>query len=141
MENKIKIFGICAVNNLGYIGLNDTLPWRSKADFQHFKALTMGHKFVVGYNTHKTLPPLKGREVILDPRGVDFYFWTTYSTLKDKEVHWIGGGRKTYEKYAPFMDELHISHINDNTIGDVLFPDLRFLNPGCQIFNYNFEVS
>jgi len=34
--------------------------------------------------------------------------------------------------------ELHISHIDNNDIGDVTFPNLSNLNPDCKIYNYNF---
>ena len=35
-------------------------------------------------------------------------------------------------------EELHISHIDNDDIGDVTFPDLTNLNPECKIFNYTF---
>ena len=122
---------ILAVNNLGFIGLNDALPWRNLEDFKHFKKLTMGNILLVGYNTHKTLPTLNGRYVKLDER-------TELLDTKDDEQVWCIGGKKTYEKYAPYFTELHVSHIDDNTIGDTVFPDLSNLNPDCVVFNYHF---
>lgn len=121
---------ILAVNNLGYIGLNGGLPWHCKADFQHFKKLTENCKLLVGYNTFETLPPLKNRVVILDKRG---------EILRDMGIDWCIGGKKTYEKYASYFTELHISHIDNNMIGDTLFPDFRGLNPKCLIYNYYFR--
>lgn len=117
---------ILAVNNLGFVGLNGELPWRNLEDFKHFRTLTNGCKLLVGYNTNDKLPPLKNREVIVDER-YDFVF-----------LDWCIGGKKTYEKYAPYFTELHISHIDDNSIGDTTFPDLSNLNPECKIFNYHF---
>jgi len=117
---------ILAVNNLGFIGLNDGLPWRNIEDFKHFKLMTNGCKLLVGYNTNETLPPLRNREVMVDKRG-ELTF-----------VEWCIGGKKTYEKYASHFTELHISHIDDNTIGDTLFPDFSNLNPDCVIYNYHF---
>jgi dihydrofolate reductase len=127
---------ILAVNNLGYIGLNDGLPWRCKADFQHFKSLTLqGGTLLVGYNTHRTLPPLKDRVIILDTsRGNELDLGVLSS------IDWCIGGKKTYEKYAPYFTELHISHINDNSLGDTMQPDWFQLNPLCKIFNYHFEI-
>jgi dihydrofolate reductase len=122
---------IIATNCLGFIGLNGGLPWRSGADFKHFKAITEASTLLVGYSTHLTLPPLKGRHIILDDK---------YETNL-KGIDWCIGGKKTYEKYAEFFKELHISHINDNTIGDTLFPDFRKLNPDCVVYNYFFEVN
>ena len=120
---------IIAVNNLGYIGLNNKLLWSSSGDLSHFVKLTMGQKLLVGYNTSLELPPLKNRTILIDNRdellGAD----------------WCIGGKKTYEKYAHLFTELHISHIDDNNIGDVMFPDLKNLNPECKIFNYHFKTN
>ncbi len=130
---------ILAVNNLGYIGLKLGLPWKSKADFKHFKQTTlMLNKEAVllaGHNTAQTLPPLVGRRVVV--AGKD--------TFAHDEIDWCIGGKKTYERFCPYFTELHISHINDNTIGDVMFPDLfrlgMLVEGGCKIFNYNFDVD
>ena len=115
--------------NKNYIGLNGELPWRSSKDLTHFKEMTNGCKLLVGYNTALKLPKLSNREVIIDPRG------ELYPVTDDM---WCIGGKKTYEKYAHLIKELHISHIDNNEIGDVTFPDLHNLNPDCKIFNYYF---
>lgn len=132
---------IIAVNNLGFIGLNNEIPWRSSEDFKHFKKLTIGSTLLVGYNTFQKLPFLKDRNIVVDTRN----------SLEEKdnnedlwwldEINWCIGGKKTYEKFCHLFTELHISHINDNTIGDCLFPDFRDLNKECKIFNYNFEIN
>lgn len=57
---------IIARNNLGYIGLNGKLPWKSREDLLHFKQLTMNSTLLVGYKTYQTLPKLKYRTVIVD---------------------------------------------------------------------------
>jgi len=119
---------IIAVNNLGFIGKDNTLLWSNKEDLKHFKNLTTGKKCLVGHNTHKTLPPLYNRIVIIDSRE-------EYITHAD----WCIGGKKTYEKYSPYFTELHISHIDDNQIGDTMFPELINLNPDCKVFNYYFK--
>jgi len=123
---------IIAINNLGYIGKENKLLWKSKDDLQHFKKLTDGQVCLVGWNTHLHLPPLPNRIVRLDKRD----------DLADiSDVDWCIGGKKTYEKYAPFFTELHISHIDNNDIGDVQFPYFRWLNPNCKIFNYHFNEN
>lgn len=120
---------ILAVNNLGFIGLNGELPWPPcKEDFAHFKEKTRGGTLLVGYNTSLKLPKLPGREIIVDNPKM-------YLMHPD---WWCIGGKFTYEKYAKFFTELHISHINDNTIGDTTFPNFAELNPQCKIFNYSF---
>lgn len=130
MEDNKGLRAIIAVNNLGFIGLNNGLPWRCKADFKHFKSLTLGGNLLVGYKTFITLPELKDRVVILDQRGV---------YLLDG-LDWCIGGRKTYEKYAPHFTELHISHINDDSLGDTLFPMLTGLRSNVKVFNYHFDL-
>lgn len=133
MEKKIK--GIIAVNNLGYIGKDNGMIWRSKDDFIHFKKLTLGTSdfkpnLLVGYNTFQGLPLLKNRNIVKD--------WENFDV---NTIDWCIGGRKTYEKYCHLFTELHISHINDNSIGDTIFPDFSKLNPDCKIINYYFEIS
>jgi len=120
---------IIAVNTLGFIGKDGKLPWHCPADLQYFKVVTYGKSLLVGYNTLKTLPKLRGREIVVDKRD-DLIL----------DVDWCIGGRKTYEKYAPYFTELHISSIGDITIGDTTFPDLSNLNPDCKIIEHRFLI-
>jgi len=120
---------ILAVNNLGFIGLGDQLLWHNAEDLKHFKAMTEGATCLVGWRTNEGLPPLPNRELVVDLRGEE---------IDPSTVDWCIGGKKTYEKWAPYFTELHISHIDNNLIGDVTLPDLKELNPKCKIFNYYF---
>ena len=122
---------IVAVNNLGFIGLDDKLLWHNKEDLRHFKNMTYGSTLLVGYRTAMSLPPLKDRELIIFDRR-------EYSPTHYYECEWCIGGKKTYEKFCDVFTELHISHIDNNKIGNVTFPDLHKLNPDCKIFNYYF---
>lgn len=122
---------IIAINNKGYIGLKGGLPWKCSEDLNHFKKETMGGKLLVGYRTSLTLPKLIGREVIVDDKinaPVDY-----------NNIDWCIGGKATYEKFCHLFTELHVSIINDDTIGDVMGPDLRRMNPNCVVFEYHFE--
>jgi dihydrofolate reductase len=121
---------ILAINTKGYIGLKGELPWKCTEDLNHFKKETMGGKLLVGYRTAQTLPKLPGREVIV------------YDKFSDEDytnVDWCIGGKSTYEKFCHLFTELHVSMIDDDTIGDVMSPDLRNLNPDCVIFEYYFK--
>ena len=122
---------IVAVNNLGFIGKGNTLLWKNTKDLSHFKKMTLGSKLLVGYNTYSGLPKLPNRSVIVVDR-------MEYSEAHYYECDWCIGGKATYERFCNLFTELHISHIDDNSIGDVTFPDLSKLNPECKIFNYNF---
>ena len=55
-QNKPEICGIVAVGPDNVIGLNGTMPWHSRADFYHFKKLTMGNPVIFGKNTFFNLP-------------------------------------------------------------------------------------
>jgi len=122
---------IVAVNNLGFIGLDDKLLWHNKEDLRHFKRMTYGSTLLVGYRTAISLPSLSNRKLIIyDRREI--------SPTHYYESEWCIGGKKTYEKFCDVFTELHISHIDNNDIGNVTFPDLQNLNPECKIFNYYF---
>lgn len=121
---------IIAVNNLGFIGKDNTLCWRCSDDLKHFKRMTEGQVLLAGYNTYHSLPPLKNRTVILDERGI-----------LNTNVDWCIGGAKTYEKYCHLFTELHISKIDNNDVGDTIYPALSNLNPECKIFYYSFQEN
>ena len=55
-QNKPEICAVVAVGPDNVIGLNGTMPWHSRADFYHFKQLTMGNPVVFGKNTFFNLP-------------------------------------------------------------------------------------
>lgn len=121
---------IIAVNNLNYIGLNGKIPWQSADDYKHFRELTTGCTLLVGYNTAISLPKLNNRTIIIDNENIDL-----------EKIDWCIGGTKTFEKYCYLFTELHVSHIDDDTVGDILFPNLEKLNPDCKIYNYNFKTK
>lgn len=121
---------IIAVNNSNYIGLNGALPWKSSEDLQHFKQMTDGCKLLVGYNTAISLCELPNRQIVIDKENID-----------TSEIDWCIGGAKTLEKYCHLFTELHISHIDDNTIGDTFLPSMKNLNSNCKIFHYHFKTN
>lgn len=122
---------IVAVNNLGFIGKGDKLLWHNKEDLRHFKKMTQHCTLLVGFRTAQGLPKLTNRElIVVDRRDSNTYHY--------EDAEWCIGGKKTYEDYCHLFTELHISHIIDNQIGDVTFPNLKRLNPDCKIFNYYF---
>jgi len=164
--------GIIAVNNKNVIGTGDYLPWKSSADLQHFRNLTMGGNLLVGFKTFQGMSyrPLDGRKMFVDSKVKEKYPKKEYDehgeissnyhyihdftlvedrdvnyvnseTVKEASIDWCIGGNKTYEKYCHLFTELHISHINDDTEGDILYPELKHLNPDCKIFHYYFDVD
>ena len=66
------ISAILAIGNDNEIGLNGSLPWKSRDDLKHFKALTSNHCILMGYNTYKSLnKPLPNRTNIVISRTIN----------------------------------------------------------------------
>lgn len=129
---------IVAVNKLGYIGLNNRLPWRSSEDLRHFKKLTLDKTLLVGKTTFENMPKLEGREVIVVGTG--------YNTLEEaltNDIDYIIGGKRLIESvfnnYRHLITGVELSIINDETIGDckidIDFSD--YFNVNYYYFNIN----
>lgn len=127
---------ILAVNNLGVIGKDNTLPWRSIDDLKHFKQLTLHKNCLVGRKTFESLPPLKNRNLIVVGTG---YFHSIEAAINsvNGKIDWVIGGKTIYEQTLHLCDELHISHINNDNEGDTFFPDIRQFKG--RIINYFFD--
>ncbi|MGH3338106.1 MAG: dihydrofolate reductase, partial [Propionibacteriaceae bacterium] len=50
-----EIIGIAAVAANGVIGAGNDIPWRIPADWQRFKALTLGHVLIMGRKTYDSI--------------------------------------------------------------------------------------
>ena len=125
---------IIAINKAGFIGKDDKLPWRCKDDLNHFKEMTMGCKLLVGRTTFESMPKLDGREMIVVGKG-----YNTFEEALNKEPDWVIGGKRLYESTIHFCDELHISEINDETIGDTRAPDFKEYKG--RIIKYKFDTN
>jgi len=125
---------IIAINKAGFIGKDDKLPWRCKEDLNHFKEMTMGCKLLVGRTTFESMPKLDGREMIVVGKG-----YNTFEEALNKEPDWVIGGKRLYESTIHFCDELHISEINDETIGDTRAPDFKEYKG--RIIKYKFDTN
>lgn len=130
--------GIIAVNKVDVIGNGNSIPWRCSEDLKHFKELTMGCTCLVGRKTFESLPPLKGRNLIVVGKG---YFPSIEEAINSVEngIDWVIGGKSIYEQTCHLWDELHLSVINDTTDGDVKAPNLD--NFKGEIFFYSFEPN
>jgi len=108
---------IVAINKLGYIGKDGNLMWKCSDDLKWFKEVTMGKKCLVGRKTFESLPPLKGRElIVVSKSGLQLE-----DALKLNPDIVIGGG-EIYRKTIDLIDTLYLSIIDDEQIGDTKFP-------------------
>ena len=112
---------IAAINKKGFIGKDGQLMWKCSEDLKWFKEITMGKKCLVGRKTFETLPLLKGRELIVVSRdGLSLE-----DALKLNPDIVIGGG-EIYKQTIKMVDTLYLSIINDEQVGDTMFPTIPF---------------
>ena len=134
---------IAAVNSAGYIGKGGDLLYSLKEDMAYFRTVTKGKTLVMGRKTLLSLPGGKGlkgrtnlvlsrsmpeeeaaeREVIVarDVKGL----LALIESLKvpEEDVFVIGGG-EIYSLLLPHCDELYITRILREDVGEVKFPEI-----------------
>jgi dihydrofolate reductase len=120
---------IVACDRNGAIGKDGDLPWRQSTDLQHFKAITMGSKLIMGRKTWDSLPGmLPGREHFVlsrgDVEGVDVITLEEALSMDG----WVIGGGQIYELFLPHVKELHRTIIDTRVFEpDTYFPDITGL--------------
>lgn len=124
---------IIAINKVGCIGLDGSLPWRSSEDLKHFKKLTLGSSCIVGRKTYEKLPKLKNRALFVASSE------NPISEILKFNPEWVIGGKQIYEHLLPLCDEIHVSVINDYTEGDTYFEIPEKLR--CKCIYYNFDTN
>lgn len=123
---------IIAVSKNGVIGKNNGLAWRIPEDLKIFKELTMGGILYVGKKTASSLPPLKGREVIVLNRN-------GYPTLSDigttLKPEWIIGGAAIYNAALEqdIVDVVYLTAIDAEYDGDIFFSTIQFTGPRWEL--------
>ncbi len=136
----MRIVIIVAIAKNGVIGkANGEMPWHIKEDFQHFKKTTMGFPIIMGRKSFESLgKPLPGRENIIVTRNTnlkyDFDGIKIFYSLQDavdytrslnKDKVFITGGGEIYNQSISFADEMIISHMKFDVVGEVKFPDFN----------------
>lgn len=137
MDTRISL--IAALGHERAIGKNNQLLWNLPGDMKRFKELTQGHPVIMGRKTWESLPekfrPLPGRtNFVVTKSGwyeaagaqTAFSFPEALSYAKEapgaEEIFVIGGG-ELYRAALPFASRLYLTLVDDNTPGDVTFPD------------------
>ena len=120
----MKISAILAIGKDNEIGLNGGLPWKSKADLQHFKYLTKNHCILMGLNTYKSighaLPNRKNIVISFDKISIDGC--ENFSSVEEgirfaknngEEELFIIGGASIYKYCAEhnLLDRVYVSHM------------------------------
>ena len=135
----MKIIIIVAVAKNGVIGrATGEMPWHVSEDFQHFKKTTMGFPIIMGRKSFESLgKPLKGREnvVITHNKNLNYKFDNVriFYSLDDAIDHYesenrekvfITGGGEIYRQSISIADEMIISHMKFEAVGEVSFPEI-----------------
>lgn len=127
---------IVAMGRNRVIGNMGSIPWRLRADFQHFRQTTMGHAVIMGRKTWESLPtkPLPGRlNIVLTQRAtIEAHPEVRVAhTLEqaialceaDQEPFVIGGG-EIYRLALPLAQRIYRTVVDLEPAGDATFPDL-----------------
>lgn len=127
-----EVIVIAAVARNGVIGRDNALPWRLKADLQHFRAVTLGHPLLMGRKTWESLGrPLPGRRNMVISRSSEFcaagaeVFPSTEAALAavgGNEKVFVIGGAEVYRQIMPIADRLMLTEVWADVEGDAHFP-------------------
>jgi len=131
----IKI--IVAYDKNKLIGNGDKLVWNIKQELNHFKNTTLNQTILMGDKTFDGIGfPLPNRKTIILTKDLNYdYEHENVSVINDfkKIVNkyqknpnkhiFICGGSQIYALFLPYADELYISEIKGEYIGDKFFAD------------------
>jgi len=131
-----EIIGIAAVAVNGVIGSDNDIPWQIPADWQRFKALTMGNVLIMGRKTYDSIGrPLPGRTTFVITRdrmwrgdGVravpDLDEAFDQAMLLNPEAIFVAGGGEIYRAAWDRLTGLEITEVDQQPDGDVRFPEI-----------------
>jgi len=118
------------------IGNGPDIPWHISEDFKHFKLTTTGHTIIYGSTTFKSIGHAlpNRRNIVLnltkdfDAPGAEVF--TSIPELvemfKDSEEEvFVCGGASIYRQFLPYVDELVISEVKKEYVGNVFFPEYK----------------
>jgi dihydrofolate reductase len=129
-----QIIGIAAVAANGVIGAENDIPWRIPADWQRFKALTMGNVLIMGRKTYDSIGrPLRGRTTFVITRdrmwhgdGVRAVASVDEAIDQAMLLHpktiFVAGGGEIYRVAWDRLTGLEITEVHRHPDGDVIFP-------------------
>ncbi|NQZ43829.1 MAG: dihydrofolate reductase [Flavobacteriaceae bacterium] len=131
--SELILIAAAAENNA--LGINNDLPWHLPDDFKRFKALTTGHKIIMGRKTLESFPrALPKREHIAITREKGYrpkFECTMVHSLKaalalaenDDKAYIIGGG-EIYRLALPFATKIELTRVHAQFEADTFFPEI-----------------
>ena len=137
----MKMAMIVAMDEDGFIGRGNQLPWKLAGDMARFKELTEGDGFnsvIMGRKTWDSLPdafrPLPERVNIVMSRDTNWQTKGAETALyigraielayaEGSDECWVIGGAQVYEMFLERVDEIHLTTVHTSGSGEVKFPE------------------
>ena len=137
----MKMAMIVAMDEGGFIGRGDRLPWRLVSDMARFKRLTGrdgSNSVIMGRKTWDSLPdsfrPSPERVNIVMSRDTGWLAEGAETELymgraielafaEGSEECWIIGGAQVYEMFLDRVSEIHVTTVHTNDSGEIRFPE------------------
>jgi dihydrofolate reductase len=129
--DSVRLTGIVAMTAQRIIGNDGGLPWHLPEDLAFFKKTTSGHAIIMGRKTYDSIgrPLPKRRNIVMSRddswqrEGVETVGGAQEAMdLLEDGVAFVIGGAAVYELFLPWMDELLITHVRGDFVGDTVFP-------------------
>jgi dihydrofolate reductase len=118
---------VLATAQNGVIGKDGMIPWRIADDMKRFKALTMGHRVVMGRKTWDSLPrkPLPGRDNVVVTRDKS---WRAEGAMIEHDITaalmgdaMVIGGAEIYRAALERADRMELTEVHADFDGDAVF--------------------
>ncbi len=130
-----KLIIIAAAGENNALGKDNDLPWHLPDDFRRFKALTSGHKIIMGRKTLESFPKaLPNREHIAITRDKDYvpkFPCTIVNSLEEalnlvgkNETAFIIGGGEIYRQAMTIATDIELTRIHASFEADTFFPEI-----------------
>ena len=137
----MKMAMIVAMDEDGFIGRGNRLPWKLSSDMARVKELTEGGGFnsvIMGRKPWDSLPdafrPLPERVNIVMSRDTDWQAEGAETALyigraielayaEGSDECWVIGGAQVYEMFLERIEEIHVTTVHTSGSGEVKFPE------------------
>ena len=136
MTAPVTLAIIAAIAENGFIGRNNTLPWRLSDDLRRFRSLTIGHAVVMGRRTYESMgrPLPERRNLVLSraasfaPPGVEVCssLRAAEEILEPGTQLFVLGGHSVFAEALTTAARLFLTRVHADVEGDVLFPPVNF---------------
>lgn len=133
----MQIILIAAVAKNQVIGKDNQLIWKLSADLKRFKNLTSGYHILMGRKTFESLGrPLPNRTHLIISRDPNYQApegHYAFNSVEEAVIFcnkigveklFIIGGGQIYQETINLCDQLEITEVESNPIGDTFFPKI-----------------